>query len=163
MNINENLRKIRKERKFSKQYVAENSHIKYTTYLKYENGERTKISIESLCKLADFYNVSVDYLIGRNQSESYFEGEELSVPPDEFNAGFKKLPSEIQNYIKIILVYMTTGNFSEKSDNIKSISAWAVPPVDESKAIASEDTDSYELKEPPENELEFEKIDEAEI
>lgn len=44
--------------------VAEQLQIPYTTYRNYEIG-RNEPNIENLCKLADLYNVSVDYLIGR--------------------------------------------------------------------------------------------------
>ena len=54
--------------------IDEHSNVKeLTEYLgfspqainQYRNGQ-TRPSLESICKIADFYNVSVDYLLGRN-------------------------------------------------------------------------------------------------
>ena len=39
-------------------------NMSQSTYQHYEN-ERAEPSIETLCKLADFYNVTLDYLVGR--------------------------------------------------------------------------------------------------
>ena len=45
-------------------FCAESSGIPYNTYQKYEYGER-EISITAIQKLANFYGVSTDYLLGR--------------------------------------------------------------------------------------------------
>ena len=42
-------------------------NIKQNTYSQYENGKR-EIPIEMLWKLADFYNTSIDYIIGRTEN-----------------------------------------------------------------------------------------------
>ncbi len=64
MTIPERLRKMRVERKISMKFCAESSGIPYNTYQKYEYGER-EISITAIQKLANFYGVSTDYLLGR--------------------------------------------------------------------------------------------------
>jgi len=43
-------------------------NIKQTTYSKYELG-KINIPIEMLIKLADFYDVSLDYLTGRDSKK----------------------------------------------------------------------------------------------
>ena len=63
MNI-ERLREIRKDRDLSQTDVANYLGMKQQQYSEYEIGKRL-ISIETLNKLADFYNTSIDYLIGR--------------------------------------------------------------------------------------------------
>ncbi len=45
--------------------VAKYLNIDQSTYSDYENG-KINIPIEQLIKIADFYNVSLDYLVGRN-------------------------------------------------------------------------------------------------
>jgi transcriptional regulator with XRE-family HTH domain len=44
--------------------VAELLHTSQTVYSRYERGSRT-IPVEHLMILADFYGVSVDYILGR--------------------------------------------------------------------------------------------------
>ena len=38
-----------------------------STYSMYENGQR-EIPLATLCKLADHYNVTLDYLVGRSDA-----------------------------------------------------------------------------------------------
>ena len=45
--------------------LAEYLNIKQTTYSKYELG-KINIPIEVFIKLADYYDVSIDYLVGRS-------------------------------------------------------------------------------------------------
>ena len=59
------LKELRKIEKLTQNEIAEKNDIPLTTYKRYENGERTP-NIETLCKLADYYNVSLDYLVGRD-------------------------------------------------------------------------------------------------
>ena len=40
-------------------------HVKPNTYSDYERG-KINIQIDTLIKIADFYNVSLDYLVGRD-------------------------------------------------------------------------------------------------
>ena len=155
MDIKENLIKIREQRKFTKKYVAENSGVPYTSYTKYESGERKEVSLESLCKLADFYGVSLDTLAGREFPEQISADQYFKV-----NENFMQLPEDVRNALQILIGYFMTP---EKTSENTAVSYWAVPPAEDSKAIASEDTDSLQLKEPPENEMSFEVIDESEV
>ena len=44
--------------------VAERNKVAPDTYRRWERGEREP-DISTLCKLAEYFNVTVDYLIGR--------------------------------------------------------------------------------------------------
>ncbi|MCM1161238.1 MAG: helix-turn-helix domain-containing protein [Roseburia sp.] len=61
----ENIRNLREDKDKKQQEVADYLHIKQTTYSKYELG-KINIPIEVFMKLADYYGVSVDYLLGRS-------------------------------------------------------------------------------------------------
>ena len=58
------LKDLREDRDLTQGTIAEFLNIKQNTYSQYENGRR-QIPIELLIKLADYYNVSVDYVLGR--------------------------------------------------------------------------------------------------
>lgn len=58
------LKEIRKDKDLSQTDVANYLGMKQQQYSEYEIGKRL-IPIETLNKLADFYDTSVDYLIGR--------------------------------------------------------------------------------------------------
>ncbi len=70
MDIKQTLISIRKDRGYSKKTVSEMTGIPYTTYIKYESGERKDISMDSIIKLADFYHITTDYLLGRKSTSS---------------------------------------------------------------------------------------------
>lgn len=59
-----NLRKLRKEKGLSKIAVQMQTGIEQALISKYENGERVPPT-ETLMQLADFYGVSMDYIMGR--------------------------------------------------------------------------------------------------
>lgn len=62
------LREIRLNRSLTQKEVAESIGCTVGAYSKYETGDRDP-SITTLKRLADFYGVSVDYLIGRDMVE----------------------------------------------------------------------------------------------
>lgn len=64
--IFENIRNLREDNDKTQVELAEYLHVKQTTYSKYELG-KINIPIEVFIKLANYYDVSVDYLLGRTQ------------------------------------------------------------------------------------------------
>lgn len=62
------LAELRKEKGLYQKDVAQLLGIERTTYSRYETGD-TQPSHENLVKLADFYDVSVDYLLGRSNAK----------------------------------------------------------------------------------------------
>ncbi len=63
------LRDLREDHDLKQVDIAEYLGIKQTVYSRYERGFQT-IPVEHLIKLADYYNVSVDYILERtNKSE----------------------------------------------------------------------------------------------
>lgn len=55
---------MREDHDLTQVQVGEAIHIPQCTYAYYESGQ-CMIPPHVLCALADFYNVSVDYLLGR--------------------------------------------------------------------------------------------------
>ena len=56
---------LRKERNLSQAQLGEISGVSQFAISKIEKGERAA-SIEVLCALADYFDVSLDYLVGRS-------------------------------------------------------------------------------------------------
>lgn len=54
----------RKANNLTQQAVADYLGIKQPSYIRYENGQ-AEPTLANLVKLADLFNVSVDYLLGR--------------------------------------------------------------------------------------------------
>lgn len=61
------LRDMREDSDLSQQAVAEILGIQQTVYSRYERGFQT-IPLEHLIRLADYYQVSLDYLVGRTEN-----------------------------------------------------------------------------------------------
>lgn len=61
------LREIRKERGISQLKLALDLNTSQNTISRYETGEREP-GINELIKLADYFNVSIDYLVGRTSN-----------------------------------------------------------------------------------------------
>ena len=58
------IRNLREDNDLTQKELGEKLNIPQRTYAYYESGQRT-IPPEVLIKLADFYDVSVDYILGR--------------------------------------------------------------------------------------------------
>lgn len=62
------IRDLREDRDYSQEYVGKILNLSQRAYAYYESGERL-IPPEILSALADLYDVSVDYLLGRTDSK----------------------------------------------------------------------------------------------
>lgn len=62
------IRDLRKDRDLSQTEISKLLKISQVAYSYYECNKRN-ISLESLCKLADYYNVSLDYLLYRTDNK----------------------------------------------------------------------------------------------
>ena len=74
MMYNSRLAKIRQQRNLTQTDLAYQLKISRSTYASHETGRR-QISNDLLCQLADFYNVSTDYLLGRQDAMPSFLSE----------------------------------------------------------------------------------------
>ena len=58
------LKDIREDSDITQQQLADYLHIRQNTLSQYENGQRS-LPIDALEKLADYFNTSTDYILGR--------------------------------------------------------------------------------------------------
>lgn len=63
----ERIRNFREDRDLTQKQVAEMLGMPQTGYSKYETGEND-IPTQILIKLADYYNTTTDYLLGRTDN-----------------------------------------------------------------------------------------------
>lgn len=62
-----NLKSLREDNDIKQRQIAEILNISQNTYSQYETGV-IPLTAETLIKLADYYNVSVDYLLDRTNN-----------------------------------------------------------------------------------------------
>lgn len=74
------LKELRKNKNLSQEKIGELLNVTQRTYGGYEL-ETSEPNIETLCKLADIYGVSLDYLIGREFKDEvgYLDELELNI------------------------------------------------------------------------------------
>ncbi len=107
--LSERLKILRNEKKLSQRELANKLNISNGTIAMYETNKRQPDN-ETLTKIADFFNVSIDYLLGRTDIKNTpTVDEEFSVilNNEELLVAFKDLMNlsdsdkqEIINYIK---------------------------------------------------------------
>lgn len=68
LDVSNKLKELRKKHNYTIQAVSNGVGIAVRTYQNYEYGQR-EISADALYKLADFYGVTTDYLLGRSTEE----------------------------------------------------------------------------------------------
>ena len=64
----ENIRNLREDSDKLQIELAAYLNVKQTTYSKYELG-KINVPVDVLIKLADFYDVTLDYLVGRSKNK----------------------------------------------------------------------------------------------
>ena len=62
------LRDLREDHDLTQADIAQLLHVSSRTYARYESGERS-IPLEQLIRLANYYDLSVDYILGRTNKK----------------------------------------------------------------------------------------------
>ena len=77
------LRELREDRDRPQKAVAAYLNVQQSTYSQYEGGQR-QIPIAQLMRLSEFYNTSVDYILGITDDPTpYPRGNRRSYPFNE--------------------------------------------------------------------------------
>lgn len=75
--FSKNLKSLRKEKKISQEQLGRVLHISQRSVSRYESGEVFPSEI-ILNSIADFFDVSVDYLLGRTNIKNIYKTNESS-------------------------------------------------------------------------------------
>ena len=71
MEFKDRLKELRKKRGLSQVTLAERLGLSKSTIGAYETGDITP-SVEALNAIADFFNVDLDYLLGKEEGSTYY-------------------------------------------------------------------------------------------
>ena len=66
------LKELRKEKGISQLKLAMDLSMNQNTISRYETEDR-QADYETLIKIADYFNVSIDYLLGRTENRTFFK------------------------------------------------------------------------------------------
>jgi len=96
-NLSDRLQSLKLERKLLQKDIANAIGVSLRAYRYYEKGDRNPDS-EVLIKLADYFNVSVDYLLGRTDDpEIHFIYFERTISEEVLGGGILKSKNEKAN------------------------------------------------------------------
>jgi len=95
MNYGDRLKNLRENKKLSQQQLADKLKINRSTYARYELNQ-TQPDIETLKMIADFYEVTTDYIVGRT---NYMQESNKNVSVNESHGTYNSL-DEISKLIK---------------------------------------------------------------
>lgn len=100
MKINENLKKLRVLKSLTQSDMAKILDISLSSYQKYERDKNCVTpSLDVLLRIADFFGVSVDYLLGREPATDPFDM--LQLPEDQKSVmeRFASFPDDVRAII----------------------------------------------------------------
>lgn len=94
MEYGERLKKLRNEKGISQQEFADRLKINRSTYARYELG-KTQPDFETLQKIADYYSVTIDFILGRSDNTNTQTNDEKEMKEffsnPELNLFFKEM------------------------------------------------------------------------
>lgn len=89
-----NLKKLRNKKGVSQREIAKAVMVSQQSINKYENHD-VEPDIGTLIKMADYFNVSLDYLVGREYCAEDIEGTQIAVSREDID----ELKSSVENFI----------------------------------------------------------------
>lgn len=134
MKVNEQLKKLRNSKNLSQSEMAEILDVSLSSYQKYEREKNSVTpSLEVLMRIADFYGVTTDYLLGRDTGEP----EPLDELAGQFNMtalekkileGYLALPKEMRGDLMEFLQKSVRETLNDAVDEEPSSEA-VTPPL----------------------------------
>jgi transcriptional regulator with XRE-family HTH domain len=94
------LRELRDGRNLTQQEVADRLRLSSDAYSLYELGKR-QMNYQTMCLLADIYNVSIDYLLGRHDENLV----PLNIEETEIINQYRSLDTRGRDAIKVNLAF----------------------------------------------------------
>lgn len=101
MNFSQKLKRLRQEKNWSQEKLAEEIGVKRLAVSKYESGQ-SKPSAETLQKISEVFGVSIDYLLAED-SKKLTEKEIKDKTLLEYVSEIEKMDEEEKNFVKFFL------------------------------------------------------------
>ena len=120
MNL-DNLKQARKKTGLTQKEVADKLGVQYTTYRNYEQGQREPNN-KTILALSNLFNVSTDYLLGKEDPEDPLEALNLSPVGKAIVQLYISLPPEERTKLAehiITLAEKNNGKANAKSEQKK--------------------------------------------
>lgn len=113
--LKDTMKFLRESKKLTKKQVADAIGVTERAYITYEYGQRD-VSTDTLQKLADFYGVTTDYLLGREPAPDPFAERNLNKESeDDIIDKYMSLPPNIRACLMDVLVQL--GDAAKRRQN----------------------------------------------
>jgi transcriptional regulator with XRE-family HTH domain len=113
--LKDTMKFLRESKKLTKKQVADAIGVTERAYITYEYGQRD-VSTDTLQKLADFYGVTTDYLLGREPAPDPFAERNLNKESEDDGIDkYMSLPPNIRACLMDVLVQL--GDAAKRRQN----------------------------------------------
>lgn len=140
--FNDVIKELRLNRKLTTDDVASSIGVSGSAYRNYERGERSP-SFEILVKLADFYGVTTDYLLGREPEPDPLAMLNIKVNNQRFIDIYQELP-EFQQQVLVDAMRKLSASAEEeyKKKKPRMQSETTLGAIEEQNELASDEEGS---------------------
>ena len=133
------LKQLREKNNYSIKDVANGTKMQYTMCREYESGDR-RLGMSAAIKFADFYNVSIDYLLGRPDAaepvdpvDEFAQREHLKTLEKLFMQKYLNLTSEqrdkVLDFLREIVADEAAAAAEEARNNMEIVRTAARKPT----------------------------------
>ena len=98
----QNLKHLRKEAGISQQKLADAIRVSQPSINKYEN-HNIEPDIQILIRMAEYFNTTVDYLVGRTQEREPSAASPMSESERKLLSKYRRLSKEQQRVVDLLL------------------------------------------------------------
>lgn len=101
----ENLKTLRKAKNLSQQKLADILHVSQQSIYKYEN-DITSPDIETLTNMSNFFDTSIDYLVGNSNVSRKIEElfpNDLNLDESKLIENYRQLPTPYKKLIQSLI------------------------------------------------------------
>ena len=114
--LKDTMKFLRESKKLTKKQVADAIGVTERAYITYEYGQRD-VSTDTLQKLADFYGVTTDYLLGREPAPDPFADLNLNKESEEEVIDkYMSLPPNIRACLMDVLLQLADAAKRRKNE-----------------------------------------------
>ena len=141
METKEILKDLRKKRGLSAQQVADGAGMALGVYKKYESGERG-VGTPALCKLADYFGVSTDYLLDREPAPDPLSLVTTKVDDDKFVELYSSLPEYAKSIFIDTMEKLAQAKKDQTQKKHRAYMETTLGAIEEQNELASEEEGS---------------------
>lgn len=114
MNLYNRIKDLRTDIDKTQEKFAKELNMHKTTYVRYENGDREP-PFEFIIKLADYYNVSIDYIAGRSKNKKGLTKSELPDDVSQLVENFMFLSDRRKGQIDLLMKQLVEEQENENA------------------------------------------------